>query len=59
MGAHIQVEVNGKITIRWHDPESRWGGPHRLRSMAGVDVVAYDSFLVWQVTPKSKRQPAE
>ena len=53
VGAHIEVEVNGKVTIRWDDPENPLGaGRIGLRSMAGVDVVAYDNLQVWQVTPK-------
>jgi len=56
VGAHIEVEVNGKVTIRWDDPEKPLGaGRIGLRSMEGVDVVAYDDFQVWQVTPKSMR----
>ena len=56
VGAHIEVEVNGKVTVRWDDTESPLGsGRIGLRSMAGVDVIAYDNFQVWQVTPKPKR----
>jgi hypothetical protein len=56
VGAHIEVEVNGKVTIRWDDPDNPLGaGRIGLRSMEGVDVVAYDNLQVWQVTPKSKR----
>ena len=56
VGAHIEVEVNGRVTIRWDDPDPPLGaGRIGLRSMAGVDVIAYDNFQVWHVTPKSNR----
>ncbi len=56
-GAHIEVEVNGKVTIRWDDPERPLGaGRIGLRSMEGVAAVAYDNFKVWQVAPKSSRK---
>jgi len=52
VGAHIEVEINGKVTIRWDDAENPLAaGRIGLRSMAGVDVVAYDNFQVWQVMP--------
>jgi hypothetical protein len=55
VGAHIEVEVNGKVTVQWDDAENPLGaGRIGLRSMEGVEVVAYDNFQVWQVTPKSK-----
>lgn len=55
-GAHIEVEVNGRVVNKWEDPER----PHRagrigLRSMEGVTMVAYDNFKVWQVTAKQNR----
>jgi len=53
-GAHVEVEVNGKVTLRWDDPEKPLGvGRIGLRSMEGVTAVAYDNFRVWKVTPKS------
>jgi hypothetical protein len=59
VGAHIEVEVNGKVTFRWDDPEKPSGaGRIGLRSMEGVTVVSYDNFKVWQVAPKSGRQGA-
>jgi hypothetical protein len=54
VGPHIEVEVNGKVTIRWDDPEKPLGaGRIGLRSMEGVTIVSYDNFKVWQVAPKS------
>ncbi|HZS03636.1 MAG TPA: DUF1961 family protein [Blastocatellia bacterium] len=55
-GAHIEVEVNGKVVIRWDDPERPHGaGRIGLRSMEGVTMVAYDNFKVWQVTATRTR----
>jgi hypothetical protein len=55
-GARIEVEVNGKVVIKWEDPERPHGmGRIGLRSMEGVDMVAYDNFKVWQVTAKRTR----
>lgn len=52
-GARIEVEVNGKVAIRFDDPERPHGvGRIGLRSMEGVTMVAYDNFKVWQVTAK-------
>ncbi|HEY6400288.1 MAG TPA: DUF1961 family protein, partial [Blastocatellia bacterium] len=52
-GAHIEVEINGEVVIKWDDPE-RPRGPGRigLRSMEGVTMVAYDNFKVWRITAK-------
>ena len=53
-GTHIEVEVNGKVVVRWDDPEKPLGaGRIGLRSMAGVTMVTYDNFMVWKVTKKS------
>ena len=55
-GAHIEVEVNGKVVIKWDDLERPHGaGRIGLRSMEGVTMVAYDNFRVWQVTAKRTR----
>jgi uncharacterized protein DUF1961 len=55
-GAHIEVEVNGRVIIKWDDPERPHGaGRIGLRSMEGVTMVAYDNFKVWQVTAKQTR----
>lgn len=55
-GAHIEVEVNGRVVIKWDDPEHPHGaGRIGLRSMEGVTMVAYDNFKVWQVTAKRNR----
>jgi hypothetical protein len=52
-GAHFEVEVNGKVVIRWDDPEPPLGaGRIGLRSMEGITTVAYDNFKVWQVRPR-------
>ena len=60
VGAHIEVEVNGKVTVRWDDAEHPLGaGRIGLRSMAGVDVVTYDNFRVWQVTPVPTKKPTK
>jgi len=56
IGAHIEVEVNGKVVIKWDDPERPHGaGRIGLRSMEGVTMIAYDNFKVWQVTAKRTR----
>jgi hypothetical protein len=53
VGAHIEVEINGKVTFRWDDPEKPLSaGRVGLRSMEGVTIVAYDNFKVWQVARK-------
>jgi hypothetical protein len=50
-GAHIEVEVNGKVVNEWDDPERPHGaGRIGLRSMEGVTMVAYDNFKVWRLT---------
>lgn len=55
-GAHIEVEVNGKVVIEWDDPERPHGaGRIGLRSMEGVTMVAYDNFKVWQLVAKQTR----
>jgi hypothetical protein len=52
-GAHIEVEVNGKVVNKWDDPERPHGaGRIGLRSMEGVTMVAYDNFKVWRLTAK-------
>ncbi len=54
-GPRIEIEVNGKIVIKWDDTERPHGaGRIGLRSMEGVTMVAYDNFKVWQVTAKRK-----
>ena len=56
IGAHIEVEVNGRVIIKWDDPErSLAAGRIGLRSMEGVTMVAYDNFKVRQVIPKRNR----
>ena len=53
VGAHIEVEVNGHLVLRWDDPEQPLGaGRVGLRSMEGVTTIAYDNFKVWQVVKK-------
>jgi hypothetical protein len=53
-GAHIEVEVNGKVLFGWDDPAKPLAdGRIGLRSMEGVTMVAYDNFKVWQVVAKS------
>jgi hypothetical protein len=55
-GAHIEVEVNGKVVIKWDDPERPHGaGRIGLRSMEGVTMVAYDNFKVWQLVARQTR----
>lgn len=57
--AHVEVEINGKVVIKWDDPEKPLGaGRIGLRSMEGVTMVSYDNFKVWQVTAKPKRKAA-
>ncbi|HEY8460911.1 MAG TPA: DUF1961 family protein [Blastocatellia bacterium] len=55
-GAHIEVEINGRVVIKWDDPERPHGaGRIGLRSMEGVTMVAYDNFKVWRVAAKQPR----
>jgi Domain of unknown function (DUF1961) len=55
-GAHIEVEVNGRVVIKWDDPDRPHGaGRVGLRSMEGVTMVAYDNFKVWRLTAKRNR----
>ena len=55
-GAYIEIEVNGRVVIKWDDTERPHGaGLIGLRSMEGVTMVAYDNFKVWQVTAKRTR----
>jgi hypothetical protein len=54
-GAHIEVEINGHVVIKWDDPEKPLGaGRIGLRSMEGVTMVSYDNLKVWQVMPRAK-----
>lgn len=56
IGRRVEVEVNGKVAIRWDDPERPHGaGRIGLRSMEGVTMIAYDNFKVWRVTAKRNR----
>lgn len=53
VGAHIEIEINGKVIVKWDDPEKPLGaGRVGLRSIAGAQMVAYDNFKVWQVTKR-------
>ena len=55
-GAHIEVEINGKVVIKWDDIDVPLGaGRIGLRSMEGVTMVTYDNFKVWELVPKTKR----
>lgn len=52
-GAHIEVEINGKVVIKWDDADRPLGaGRIGLRSMEGVEMVTYDGFKVWELIPK-------
>jgi hypothetical protein len=54
VGAHIQIEVNGKIVNEWTDPDPPLGaGCFGLRSMAGITKVAYSNFKVSQVSSRT------
>lgn len=53
VGAHIEMEINGKVIFKWDDAEKPLGaGRIGLRSMEGVSLVTYDNFKVWKVTGK-------
>jgi hypothetical protein len=57
-GPRIEVEINGLVVCRWHDPGQPLGaGRVGLRSMSGMTMVAYDNFKVWAVSRKSPNQP--
>jgi hypothetical protein len=54
-GAHIEVEINGTVVIKLDDADKPLGaGRIGLRSMAGVTMVTYDDFKVWELVPKMK-----
>jgi Domain of unknown function (DUF1961) len=54
-GAHIEVEINGHVVIKWDDADKPLGaGRIGLRSMEGVTTVTYDNFKVWELAPKVK-----
>jgi len=54
VGAHLAVEINGKVVNEWNDPaESLGAGRIGLRSMDGVTTIAYSNFKVWQLNPHS------
>ena len=58
-GPHIEVEVNGRVVLRWDDPDRPLGaGRIGFRSMEGVTMVAYDNVKVWSVERKpARREP--
>ncbi|CAN5316127.1 hypothetical protein BH10ACI2_BH10ACI2_25830 [soil metagenome] len=50
-GAHIEIEINGKVVSKWDDPGKPLGaGRIGFRSMEGVTMITYDNFRVWKVT---------
>jgi len=52
-GAHIEVEINGKVVISWNDPGRPLGaGRIGFRSMEGVSLITYDNIKVWKVSKK-------
>jgi Domain of unknown function (DUF1961) len=49
-GAHMEIEINGHVTLKWDDPAKPLGaGRIGLRSMDGVTVVSYTNFKMWRV----------
>lgn len=53
VGAHLAVEINGRVVNEWNDPGEPLGaGRIGLRSMDGVTKIAYAHFKVWQLTPR-------
>lgn len=53
VGSHVEIEINGKIIVKWDDPEKPLGaGRIGLRSMEGVTMVTYDNFKVWRATKR-------
>jgi len=53
VGAHIEMEIDGKVIFKWDDPEKPLGaGRIGLRSMDGVSLIIYDNFKVWKVSAK-------
>lgn len=53
VGAHIEIEIDGKTVLRWDDPGTPLGaGRIGLRSMEGVTLVSYDNFKVWKVSKR-------
>jgi hypothetical protein len=55
IGAHMEVEINGHVTLKWDDPAKPLGsGRIGLRSMDGVTVVSYTNFKVWRLVAGSK-----
>jgi hypothetical protein len=59
VGAHIEVEVDGRRVVRWDDPNKPLGaGRIGFRTMEGVDRVTFGRIKAWQVERRSARQPA-
>ena len=53
VGGHIEVEINGRIVLRWDDAAKPLGaGRIGFRSMEGVSMITYDNFKVWKVVRK-------
>jgi hypothetical protein len=57
VGGDIQVEVNSEIAITYVDDGEEHGpirgtGKIGLRTMAHSELVTYDDFQVWSVSPK-------
>lgn len=52
-GGHIEIELGGKVIIRWDDKDKPLGaGRIGFRSMDGVYLITYDNFKVWKVLKK-------
>lgn len=52
-GAHIEMEMDGKILFKWDDDGKPLGaGRIGLRSMEGVSLITYDNFKVWKLSKK-------
>jgi len=50
-GAHIEVEINRHVVLRWDDPGQPLGaGRIGLRSMEALAKVSYSHFRVWKIT---------
>jgi len=52
-GGHIEIEVNGRIVLKWDDTGAPLGaGRIGFRSMEGVSLVTYDNFKVGKLSKK-------
>ena len=56
-GAHIEVEMDGKVLFRWDDPGKPLGaGRIGFRTMQGVKTISYGGLKVWKISPTPRNR---